>query len=327
MPDIYRHSYLTLAALHGSNSKPGLFSTVDHPMQVEAGKLRCQEQVFAFFALDIGKHGVVDSPQEVDPTRYPLLTRGWCFQERLLSPRTILFDKYEVRWECCTVSECQCGEVSDGGRYPISTLKNILVGKMTTAISPQVFAANWEAVIMRYSATELSRPTDRLAAISGIAKFLALREPEPRAGCLHRLWASSLVSGLAWRRVGPGSLGETKCAAPSWSWASALGPVRWAPAMKGDRAWTLDREPVLVLRADAEVLSADRAVEAPSTSIHVRGHMIPCEIRCPATTPEDCEVHVLNHAPLTAQFYRDGRVDSQSEGFTLRKAFLIPLSQ
>lgn len=330
LPDIYRHSYVTLARLHGSSSDSGLFSTVDHPMQFEIGELRYQERVFAFFALDLDKHGAVDSQQEVNRSRYPLLTRGWCFQERFLSPRTVLFDEYEVRWECCTVSECQCGEVEDGGFYPISTLKNTLVGKVTAELSPKDFAESWKALVTRYSATKLSRPADRLVALSGTAKFLAQREPEPRAGYLHRLWVSYLVSGLAWRQVGASSISKAQdsmCVAPSWSWASVLGPVEWPPAMNDGIQWRLDKELVSVLRVGAEAPSADRAAEIPSTPIQIRGHLIPCNRSCLAPASEDCELRVRNHTPLPAKFYRDGRVDNQSEGCTLREVFLIPLSR
>jgi len=41
---------------------------------------------------------------------YPLLTRGWASQERLLSPRTLYFGSKELLWERRGSRTCQCGE-------------------------------------------------------------------------------------------------------------------------------------------------------------------------------------------------------------------------
>jgi len=38
----------------------------------------------------------------------PLELRAWAFYERLLSRRTLLFSKRELRWECNTHEQCEC---------------------------------------------------------------------------------------------------------------------------------------------------------------------------------------------------------------------------
>jgi hypothetical protein len=40
---------------------------------------------------------------------YPVLKRGWCFQERLLSRRVLHFAQDELVWECKTGYGCECG--------------------------------------------------------------------------------------------------------------------------------------------------------------------------------------------------------------------------
>jgi len=39
---------------------------------------------------------------------HPLLSRGWAYQERLLSRRTIHFTKGELQWECYQAFWCEC---------------------------------------------------------------------------------------------------------------------------------------------------------------------------------------------------------------------------
>jgi hypothetical protein len=40
---------------------------------------------------------------------FPLLTRGWAFQERLLSPRVLHICESELVWECREACKCKCG--------------------------------------------------------------------------------------------------------------------------------------------------------------------------------------------------------------------------
>jgi len=56
----------------------------------------------------------------LDPTRkskeFPLLTRAWTYQERLLSPRLVYFTAGEIMWECSKVSACECFEPGTNAR-------------------------------------------------------------------------------------------------------------------------------------------------------------------------------------------------------------------
>jgi hypothetical protein len=39
---------------------------------------------------------------------FPLLTRAWVFQERLLASRVVHFSHHELVWECNQTGNCQC---------------------------------------------------------------------------------------------------------------------------------------------------------------------------------------------------------------------------
>lgn len=116
MASIYQNSFLTLAATGSADGDCGCFAgfheipyhwsgrTVKDdklwtPVSVEiAGFRRC----FALTPPDdirgISPYGISSSDQTL--TGYPLLTRAWAFQERLVSPRVLHFGKTQMAWEC-----------------------------------------------------------------------------------------------------------------------------------------------------------------------------------------------------------------------------------
>ncbi|RMZ19854.1 hypothetical protein D0859_16149 [Hortaea werneckii] len=113
----------------------------------------------------------------------PIATRAWTYQERRLAKRCLIFGESEVVWECRQGCRCPC------------------------------FGAQ----------TVLSRPTDRLTAISAIASVIqAVTGDQYLAG----LWRSGLLLQLAWRPDGNWSRQDSPYRAyiaPSWSWASFPG--------------------------------------------------------------------------------------------------------
>jgi hypothetical protein len=54
------------------------------------------------------RHVWADRPgEDIEVPYYPLLERGWVFQERLLSARAIHFTTNELMWECREVITCE----------------------------------------------------------------------------------------------------------------------------------------------------------------------------------------------------------------------------
>jgi hypothetical protein len=99
MADVYRNSYLTLAATKSANNTLGCFIeesplTKDYKLD---RNLYVRKQISHWY----------DEPN-TNFAYYPLLGRGWSFQERLLSPRIIHFTDREVIWECQKHTACQC---------------------------------------------------------------------------------------------------------------------------------------------------------------------------------------------------------------------------
>nr|ADT63870.1 HET domain protein pin-c2 [Neurospora tetrasperma]ADT63883.1 HET domain protein pin-c2 [Neurospora tetrasperma] len=86
----------------------------------------------------------------------------------------------------------------------------------------------WWAVVFDYSQRSLTKDTDKLAALSGMAQFYQ-RNHFPCARYVAGLWSSRLKEELFWevedksraRRPAPADI----YVAPSWSWASVKGGV------------------------------------------------------------------------------------------------------
>ncbi|KAK4212534.1 hypothetical protein QBC37DRAFT_401418 [Rhypophila decipiens] len=84
----------------------------------------------------------------------------------------------------------------------------------------------WYKWVAEFSRRSLSKPTDKLPAIAGLAaKLLAVLGWTYAAG----LWTRDLHTGLIWSAVIPKSLvrHKTPLRAPSWSWASVDGDVQY----------------------------------------------------------------------------------------------------
>ena len=108
-------------------------------------------------------------------------------------------------------------------------------------------AENWHRVIEQYSSLSLTKQTDRLPALSG----LAIRSSPVLGEYLAGLWKHSLVSDLLWRinKLEHDIVRPTEYIAPSWSWASVNGPVSFWPepdtrlieGTSGESLWYLPR--------------------------------------------------------------------------------------
>jgi hypothetical protein len=115
----------------------------------------------------------------------PLLCRAWVFQERFLAPRTLHFAHFQIFWECRKGHWCGMSPGSDerediGLPRPSFTVKD---------------SDEWSDIVERYSAGILTYATDRLVAISDVAKCLQAQNHDDY---LVGMWRENLVRQLCW---------------------------------------------------------------------------------------------------------------------------------
>ncbi|KAF5025123.1 hypothetical protein F66182_2824 [Fusarium sp. NRRL 66182] len=251
MATIFENAFLTVAATKAKGHQEGL-----HPEDQE--KNACLDRIPAF---DLGNGVVVDiwarlsypnnktgiqhwHTERLDAStvedQWPLLTRAWVFQERLLSPRMLHFAKRELVWECRTCVSCDCGMRHDEKSDDLEFRRLVSRQSIKTSdVTPMQLRYLWYAIVERYSHVmgNLKVESDVFPALSGLASRISgLLGDDYAAG----LWRGHMVEGLLWARgtdYDRKDRGKPKSwRAPSWSWASIVGEISYkhkAPSLFG----------------------------------------------------------------------------------------------
>ena len=207
----------------------------------------------------------------------PIASRGWTLQEHLLSPRLIEFSNHQVRWRCVKTHGYTGGRprvffkgVSQDHLLNVFELKK----NGTTRVITQA----WNTIAEEYSQRYLSEPSDRLNAISSLARrFAGLGLETYCAG----LWKATLPYTLCWFLTSPGE----RCpqyGCPSWSWLSvSCTPRDGRPDIKLHLSEAAEGRQVGILDARIERIeqvpanSGTRYGTLKEASLIINGHLLP----------------------------------------------------
>jgi hypothetical protein len=227
MLQVYRNSFCNIAAADSTSAQSGIPRPRDPEGLLDAEfQGRPNSTIFGNSIWRVVPKALWDE----QVLSAALNTRGWVFQERLLSPRLMHFTRTQVFWDCATISACET--YPDGLPQPLDTgstdrywrwklqdsseLNNFL----PTVIDPSL-EQFWRSAVRIYTGCQLSFGGDKLMAIWGIAGFLisALKETYGVG-----LWERNLEEQLAWHVVPGATLGRSSrplpLRAPTWAWAS-----------------------------------------------------------------------------------------------------------
>ncbi len=174
----------------------------------------------------------------------PMTKRAWVLQERCLARRTLLFGSQQMFWECAEMGASKEGENKrlDGSRLRrLCRTANVADSVQQRAHrdpedgNKNVNYLDWYSMVEDYTKRSITQHSDRLPALSGLAKATARESGDEY---LAGLWKSGLIEGLAWcGSQGAETLQEPGAyIAPSWSWASIAGPVQFPLYRWYDRA-------------------------------------------------------------------------------------------
>ncbi|KAG7293554.1 hypothetical protein NEMBOFW57_003606 [Staphylotrichum longicolle] len=235
MAEVYCHATLTIAADGAADSDGGLFAPVGRRNNdFSSTEIRLRDinvpQDGSFWVrksdgdLKYGKADHMDTESE------PLSSRGWAFQEWLLSPRIAHFRTGELSWECSAEHRCEC-----------QATRGVLVNDWSlrrseyTPIFKGDIGFPWREMVSKFTKRSLTVKEDRLPAISGPVGLVLL------SGVVHSHdhdhdyiaghWRGQLLPSLLWQ-------GDTRAAnrmverlsgsyAPTWSWGSVSGGVEF----------------------------------------------------------------------------------------------------
>lgn len=227
MASVYSNSYLNVAATGSSNSSRAFLSSrnLTHnsvPIPpISVGEVRDEVVIFVRPSLS-GVHMLYSTPSKPvngagdgnETAEAPLLSRAWVFQERHLAPRTLHFHPSELVMECCSGLRCECSGLDSFTSNPLRNFDDLSY-------------TSWFGVVEAFSRLRLTYPSDRLEALTGVAKVFWESQ---RGAYLKGVWGGDAAKGLLWNvtrynQRSPGFSATRRQGnevAPIWSWASMV---------------------------------------------------------------------------------------------------------
>ncbi|RSL40292.1 hypothetical protein CEP54_016152 [Fusarium duplospermum] len=304
MDQIYANGTCNISATGAQKAADGLFLDPLGPRMDEAinrmfsGYEQADKPTAISFCGDLG-HFLNSAP---------LGTRGWVFQERLLSPRVIHFTNLQIYWECSTK------QLSEHGHQTFYTARKHLEGIVrkadfaipTKALSPVqdemqiAWLEQWQVLTEKYSSLSLSHPEDRLPAISALARDFQVKRKLSPQDYYAGHWRPDLWFTLSWS-VGDYQVGQNaRYLAPSWSWVS-VGCVIRAKLIN-----PLPHMLFNVLDVSVSCENSDRFGKIKSGSIRLRCHLSQAvlDVKGPRWETDHCDLSVVGEQPLNSRRLR-----------------------
>ncbi|CAJ2512395.1 Uu.00g054100.m01.CDS01 [Anthostomella pinea] len=214
MGDLYRNAHVTIAATRALNSDSGFLGprkrTAIARLQPRRG---CEQEVYISHRRSFAE----------DVEKAPLNRRAWVFQERILSPRILRFTETQVYWECWTMHQGEDLESKQLGMMKRETYPSSLAPHSVSSDAPSK-PAQWLKMSAQYSELQLSFPSDRLVAISGLISRMAVRTARK---FYKGVSLEYMHMGLLWSSVNPPMDNLGANVAPSWGWASHQGAINY----------------------------------------------------------------------------------------------------
>jgi hypothetical protein len=248
MGHLYQYAYLVISADAAVDGSIGCFTQRDSPKCFESQTAGSNDSVVQIHARPAIEHSQYANTLADHEYRDPLSYRAWVLQEWLLATRTLHFTRQELVWDCRTRFSCECGGFDRLAANPAPTshstapnvrglrgevsqcLEHSLRENMTTAARLNL----WLDIVEEYTMRRLTKPSDRMVAISGLAREIGASDAG-LGSYAFGFFNYRFLEQLLWSRYAveePPSRRADYEAAPSWSWGSIHQPVGW-----DERTW------------------------------------------------------------------------------------------
>ena len=231
MADVYMHGFLNIC-VYSTDIQHGCLQARNPLSWSHCLIARTDDQLLLAGSNDILR----------DLSETSLFGRGWVFQERLLSPRTIYIGDRDCVFECADsvlseraryyrsehpsegydppVSKMTVQEFAERAKeFPACDLYPNGIGELKS-IDHHYLWRSWECIVKHYSKTHLTFGSDRLAALAAIAT--SLRQSTGYT-YLAGTWYELFPMCLYWYQHHSSSKGKRSPRRerfPSWSWTS-----------------------------------------------------------------------------------------------------------
>ncbi|KAI0095422.1 HET-domain-containing protein [Hypoxylon sp. NC0597] len=159
----------------------------------------------------------------------PISSRGWTFQESMLSRRMAAFSESQAIW-CCNVASAGCGGISADITSDDKSLNMSRSSSTMATVLQYSFEDAWDMMVQEFMNRTLSVESDKLLAIGALASRMTDVALERK---ISRRYLAGLfvdtASIVSWARqllwlVDPRTARRPhQYRAPSWSWAAVDG--------------------------------------------------------------------------------------------------------
>ena len=233
MGAVYRNSYLNIAGTGFKDGNAGLFVQRDPDrlsttILIETSRAS-EKTVGGFFNSSLWEEDVANAP---------LNRRGWVIQERCLAVRTLHFGSEQLFWECAENSACELWPKKLPSVMPLKNFKGLTLGRGAVNNSDRDTSGHaqstcedacerWLDIVQEYSKCHLTYSSDKLIAISALARSFQSSIGSPY---LSGMWEYKLINQLLWsvRLASPlPRPSSSELRGPSWSWSAVDGPVEF----------------------------------------------------------------------------------------------------
>ncbi|KID83675.1 HET domain protein [Metarhizium guizhouense ARSEF 977] len=242
VPDIYNNAVLTITAGRSHDSRDG-FLTERRPVKLPHRTEGSSQSLTSTFEVSLARNRAIGPADE----------RAWCFQEALLSRRSLIFGMGQLIFKCRKHKAFQDGS-HDKFMFDEAAFHHDWVlpfppeaPRTENDKSPPTqshIVHGWYRVAQKYAMRDMYDPFDCYAALAGIARrcesALAKASKDgaaPRYLC--GLWETdTFAHALMWRRCldarlardcrileEPGPEQDPISRAPSWSWMALVGRI------------------------------------------------------------------------------------------------------
>lgn len=237
MGAIYSNCDFVVANLHAKSPDEGLFCSSERDRAVGYPVAALSGFDSMITVRNPLVHPLYETNGQDQVTFLPLMTRAWTFQELVLAPRVLFFNRWEVLWECSEMKTCQCESPSlpqiprkifsgfwfwspeEDGMDLLDDGKDLVKRMLHRPVPGADMIRFWNRIVKSYAGRKITYDIDRYDAFLGIAKRVAAK------------LGGSLVVGMLMQRLHYCLMWSTdrpatkpSCALwPSWSWLSVVG--------------------------------------------------------------------------------------------------------
>jgi hypothetical protein len=286
MSSVYRYAILNIAASVAADNKAGCFpdrnTSLIKPCTIQTAWVDYQNDSYRLYHDTFWCDAFKDMP---------LMKRAWVVQELLLAPRILHLSGRQLLWECYDLDACESypdgippnmeqRSMSRGAMWDAfnnAQRRSVAVDRGSERPSKDDLWKLWTGIVETYTACKLTYTSDKLVALSGVAKLMEQAiDDQYCAG----LWRKNLVTQLFWwsgcaeQQLRPR---PKPYRAPSWSWVSLDGLI--SPAFYEEDSYTKIETLINITGCEIKSTTGDATSVITGGTLRLSGWLASIQLR------------------------------------------------